>query len=121
MDMSIMDIVVLCIGMASTTITSVMYLPQVYKVYKTNETASLSLPTFCGSFVASCLWSLYAILMLINGYLIATTGSDPLIAALPVLVCNVILIVLMSYIIYKKVKNDKTAKLEKQNAESNIK
>ncbi|MGL4952090.1 MAG: PQ-loop domain-containing transporter [Mycoplasma sp.] len=106
--MSIMDIIVLVFGMLSTTITSIMYLPQVIKVYKTNKTDELSLMTFMGSLTASLLWTIYAILMLINGFVLKS--ENPLISALPVLICNSILIILMSYIIFKKIKNDKQKK-----------
>lgn len=106
---SVMDIFVFIFGMASTIFTSVMNMPLAWKVFKTKNTTSLSITTLFLTLTACIIWVIYAVLMIIDGYVISYT--DPLLASLPILISNGILTFLMWYMITVKMRNDKKEKL----------
>lgn len=77
------------IGYLAAILTTISFLPQAIKVYKTNHTKDLSL----GMFIIFCsgvfLWLIYGVL--INN--------------LPIIFANIVTFVLAGYILIKKIKN----------------
>lgn len=67
----------------------IMFIPQALQVHKTKNTKSISLATYVIIDIASFFWIAYA--LIIN--------------ALPVLLVNIVLIILSSYIISMKLKH----------------
>ncbi len=49
------------LGMAAAVLTTVSFLPQVYKTYKTKDTSGLSLTMYLCFFVGIVLWLIYGI------------------------------------------------------------
>lgn len=102
------DIIIFVFGMTGTAFKALMNMPLAWKVFRTRNTQSLSYWTQFLSIFASVLWITYASLMMVDGYIIDLT--DPLIASLPLLICNIILITLNIYILTVKAINDHKAK-----------
>ena len=50
------------LGMTAGTFTSFAFIPQVYKIYKTKDTRSLSIVTIIIFIIGQMLWSLYGYL-----------------------------------------------------------
>lgn len=113
---SVMDIFIFIFGMASTIFTSVMNMPLAWKVFKTKNTTSLSIVTLFLTLTACLIWVIYAILMIIDGYVISF--NNPLLASLPILISNGILTFLMWYMITIKMRNDRKEKLLLANIEN---
>jgi MtN3 and saliva related transmembrane protein len=76
------------IGFAAAGIGIVMFMPQTINVWKTKNTKSLSLISFLLFGIASLLWTIYGIIM----------------AAPPIIVVNVTLVILNFYIVVMKLK-----------------
>ena len=66
----------------------VMFMPQAISVYKTKNTKSLSLLSFTLFTLASLLWTVYGLLL----------------NALPIIIVNVVLLFLNSFIVVMKIK-----------------
>ena len=81
---------ILILGYIATVINSIFLLPQVYKIYITNHTTSLSLAMYCLYIFGGILWLSYAILIK-NCPFIISTGLN---------------ISASLYIIYKICQND---------------
>jgi len=77
------------IGFSAGILTTIAFLPQAIKVYKTNQTNDLSLGTFIIFFFGVILWTTYG--FLINSKCLIIT--------------NLFQIILIIYIIYKIFKN----------------
>lgn len=77
------------IGYIAAFLTTVAFVPQAYKVYKTNHTEDLSLSLFIIFSVGVFMWLIYGILL--NN--------------IPMTLANVITLVLSLYILYKKLNN----------------
>lgn len=67
----------------------IMFIPQAFQVYKTKNTKSISLATYVIIDIASFFWIAYALM----------------ISSLPVLMVNIVLILLSTYIIVMKIKH----------------
>ncbi|MBP2834304.1 SemiSWEET transporter [Aquimarina sp. U1-2] len=50
------------IGFGAAVLTTIAFLPQVYKTYKTKDVSSLSLPMLILFFIGIILWLIYGIL-----------------------------------------------------------
>ena len=61
----------LAVGLAAGTLTTLAFVPQVTKVFRTRSTRDISLPTFAALVLGTALWLVYGILL----------GELPLIAA----------------------------------------
>ena len=90
---------VLLLGYFATIINTIFLLPQIYKIYITNHTESLSLNMYCLYLIGGILWLLYAIL--INNY--------------PLIISTGISIILSVYIICK-ITDNKNNKINKINS-----
>lgn len=73
------------IGFLAAFLTTAAFIPQVIKIYKTNKTKNLSLPTFLMFSLGVFCWLLYGIYL--NSY--------------PMIIANVITLCLSIYILYK--------------------
>lgn len=78
------------LGYIAGTLTSFAFLPQVYKIHKTNETKELSLSTLVLFFIGQILWFIYG-------------RQDH---KKPVELFAAISGILYIYLIYKKINND---------------
>jgi MtN3 and saliva related transmembrane protein len=87
------------VGYAAAILTTVSFVPQVILVYKTKDTASISLLMFLIFSIGTFAWAMYGILL----------------GQLPIIVANGITLVLALYILYMKV----TEKHRKNNQSSN--
>ncbi len=71
------------IGSVAAVLTTLAFLPQVFKTWKTKETQSLSLPMLLLTFVGVCLWMTYGLLLqsfpLIVGNIITAINAGILI------------------------------------------
>lgn len=76
------------LGFAAAFLTTAAFVPQAMKVYKTQKTEDLSLGLFSMLFVGIFLWLIYGLMI----------GSSPVIAA------NAITLVLVAYILKKKIR-----------------
>lgn len=79
------------IGYIAATLTTVAFIPQAYKVYKTKQTKDLSLGLFLLLSIGIFLWLIYGIL----------------IYSYPVIIANGITFIFCSYILYHKLKEKK--------------
>lgn len=77
------------IGFVAAFLTTVAFVPQVIKVYKTNKTEDLSLLTFSMFSTGVFLWLIYG--LYIESY--------------PVIIANIITFILAMYILVKIIKN----------------
>jgi MtN3 and saliva related transmembrane protein len=76
------------LGFAAAFLTTVAFVPQAIKVYKTQKTEDLSLGLFSMLFVGIFLWLIYGLMI----------DSGPVIAA------NAITLLLVAYILKKKIR-----------------
>jgi len=76
------------LGFAAGTLTTVSFLPQVIKAYKTRHTGDISGYMFILLLVGICLWLAYGVVM----------------ADMPIIAANGVSLVLVSIILYFKVK-----------------
>lgn len=79
------------LGYIATTIGIISFMPQAWKVYKTSDTKSLSLGMWILINISFVLWIIY--------------GS--IIKAMPVMGGNTVMLLLGSYILFKKIENYK--------------
>lgn len=77
------------IGSAAAFFTTVAYIPQAVRVYKTRHTKDLSLGMFATFSFGISLWFVYGLLL-----------HDP-----PLIAANLISLILSLYIVYMKVKH----------------
>jgi MtN3 and saliva related transmembrane protein len=76
------------LGFAAAFLTTAAFVPQAIKVYKTQKTEDLSFGLFSMLFVGIFLWLIYGLMI----------GSSPVIAA------NAITLLLVAYILKKKIR-----------------
>lgn len=106
-----LDIIILVIGLMSSLITMVMNVPLAWKVYKSSDTQSLSKWTLLLTIGACLFWVVYSVLTIIKGAITEEILLEQWItAALPILVCNSFLALMMMYLLFKKTVNDKKQK-----------
>lgn len=77
------------IGSLAAFLTTVAFIPQVYKVYKTNHTGDLSVATFSMFTTGVFCWLIYGLIL--NSY--------------PMIIANIVTFVLALYILIKIIKN----------------
>ncbi len=77
------------IGFAAATLTTLSFIPQAWKVYRTRHTGDLSLGMFALFTLGVLLWLVYGILL-----------RSP-----PIIVANFITMLLAAYILFMKLKN----------------
>lgn len=77
------------IGLLAATITTVSFLPQVIKSWKTRETRAISLATYIILVIGLALWLLY-------GFLIKD---------LPLITANIVTLMLAGFILFLKIKH----------------
>ena len=82
------------VGSIAAFLTTVAFVPQAYKVYKTNQTKDLSLFLFLIFSLGVFMWLIYGIMK-----------ED-----LPIMIANSITLFLSLYILYKKISIDKIEK-----------
>ncbi|MBM3564561.1 MAG: hypothetical protein FJX42_00410 [Alphaproteobacteria bacterium] len=58
-----MDSIVTAVGLAAGTLTTLAFVPQVTRVWRTRSTGDISLPTFAALTLGTMLWLTYGILM----------------------------------------------------------
>jgi len=85
------------IGYIATFLTIIHLIPQVYKIYETNHTISLSIYSYIILFCEGLLWSIYGILT--NNYLLS--------------IGNIINLLFLIYILVKIINNNYNIELEK--------
>lgn len=78
----------LALGAVAATLTTLAFIPQVVKVFRSRSARDISLPTFSALVVGTTLWLIYGILQ----------GDVPLIAA------NAISLCLVSAVVWAKLK-----------------
>ena len=78
------------IGYLAAFFTTIAFIPQAYKVFKTNQTKDLSLSLFLIFSLGVLMWLIYGIML--NSF--------------PMIVANVITLSLSLYILYKKIKSE---------------
>ena len=76
------------IGLVAAVLTTISFLPQVFKTYKTKDTSGLSLTMYIVFFIGVVLWSVYGIY----------------INSLSVILANSITAILALYLIFMKLK-----------------
>ena len=79
------------IGLFAAFFTTIAFMPQAWKVYKTNKTEDLSLLTFVIFTSGLICWLLYGILL----------------KALPIILANTLTLLMSIYILYKKISNER--------------
>jgi len=77
------------LGFIAAILTTTAFIPQVIKVYKTNQTTDLSILTFSMFTLGVFCWILYGLLL--NSY--------------PLIIANIITFLLACYILIKIIKN----------------
>lgn len=82
------------VGSIAAFLTTVAFVPQAYKVYKTNQTKDLSLFLFLIFSLGVFMWLIYGIMK-----------ED-----LPIMIANSITLFLSLYILYKKISIDNSKK-----------
>ena len=82
------------VGSIAAFLTTVAFVPQAYKVYKTNQTKGLSLFLFLIFSLGVFMWLIYGIMK-----------EDP-----PIMIANSITLFLSLYILYKKISIDNSEK-----------
>ena len=83
-----MDNPILALGLVAATLTTLAFVPQVVRVFRTRSARDISMPTFAALVLGTGLWLIYGILQ----------GDIPLIAA------NAISLVLVSAVLWGKLK-----------------
>lgn len=83
-----METAALAIGLAAGTLTTLAFVPQVIRVFRTRSTRDISLPTFAALVLGTVLWLIYGIIL----------GEVPLISA------NGVSLVLVSAVLWGKMK-----------------
>lgn len=83
-----MESAILAVGLAAGTLTTLAFVPQVARVYRTRSTRDISLPTFAALVLGTALWLFYGILL----------DEIPLIAA------NGVSLALVSAVLWGKLK-----------------
>lgn len=83
-----MEMTILAVGLSAGTLTTLAFVPQVAKVYRTRSTRDISLPSFAALVLGTALWLFYGILL----------DEIPLIAA------NGISLALVSAVLWGKLK-----------------
>lgn len=76
------------LGMLAATLTTVSFLPQVYKTWKTKATEGLSLTMYLIFFVGIVLWLIYGIHL----------------KSLPMILANIVTAILSLYLVIMKIK-----------------
>ncbi|MDY6993144.1 MAG: SemiSWEET transporter [Pseudomonadota bacterium] len=76
------------IGFIAALLTTFSFMPQAYKVYKTQKTTDLSLGMFSLFTLGVLLWTIYGILL----------------AAFPIILANIITFILAFYILIMKIR-----------------
>lgn len=79
----------LIVGLCAGALCMVSFLPQVVKIIKTRQTKDLSLATFSLFSLGVFLWLVYGVM----------------IKSLPIILTNAIMFVLISVIVFMKIKN----------------
>jgi MtN3 and saliva related transmembrane protein len=93
------------IGYLAAFFTTVAFIPQAYKIFKTNQTADLSLSLFFIYSLGVSMWLLYGILL----------------HSIPMTLANSISLSLSLYILYKKITQDYLKKVyNDENCEEKI-
>ncbi|WP_368031475.1 SemiSWEET family sugar transporter [Arcobacter sp. s6] len=82
------------VGSLAAFLTTVAFVPQAYKIYKTNQTKDLSLSLFLIFSSGVFMWLIYGIM----------------IKDFPIMIANTITLFLSLYILYKKISIDKIEK-----------
>ena len=82
------------VGSIAAFLTTVAFVPQAYKVYKTNQTKDLSLFLFLIFSLGVFMWLIYGIMK-----------ED-----LPIMIANSVTLFLSLYILYKKISIDNSEK-----------
>ncbi len=77
------------IGFVAAGIGIVMFMPQAIRVWKTKDTKSISLLTFVLFDIASLLWTIYGLIL----------------NAAQIILVNVVLLILNSFIVIMKIKH----------------
>jgi MtN3 and saliva related transmembrane protein len=80
------------LGYIAATLTTFSFLPQVIRVYQTNDTRAISLKMYAMFVSGVCFWFLYGIS----------------IGKLPIVIANFITIILAGLVLLKKIKNLKS-------------
>ncbi len=75
-------------GFAAAGLGIVMFMPQALRIWKTKDTKSISLISFSLFALASLLWTVYGVLMV----------------APPIIMVNIVLLILNSFIVGMKLK-----------------
>ncbi len=83
-----METTILAVGLAAGTLTTLAFVPQVTRVYRTRSTRDISLPTFGALVLGTTLWLAYGILL----------------GELPLIVANGVSLVLVSAVLWGKLK-----------------
>lgn len=78
----------LIIGIMAGTLTTIAFLPQVIKIYKTKNTKDLSIATFCIFSLGVLLWLVYGLML----------------KELPIIIANSITFILILLIVMMKFK-----------------
>ena len=78
------------VGYLAAFFTTIAFIPQAYKVFKTNQTKDLSLSLFLIFSLGVLMWLIYGIML----------------NSIPMIVANVITLSLSLYILYKKIKRE---------------
>ena len=78
------------IGYLAAFFTTIAFIPQAYKVFKTNQTKDLSLSLFLIFSLGVFMWLIYGIML----------------NSIPMIVANIITLSLSLYILYKKIKSE---------------
>lgn len=89
-----MDLLFEIVGFLAATLTTVAFVPQVMKIYKTNHTDDLSLATFLMFTTGVFCWLVYGLYL----------------TSYPMIFANTITFILALYILVKIVKNQKEAR-----------
>jgi len=76
------------IGFIAAILTTFSFMPQAYKVYKTQKTTDLSLGMFSLFTLGVLLWTIYGILL----------------AAFPIILANIVTFILAFYILIMKIR-----------------
>lgn len=58
-----MDIAVTVVGLGAGTLTTLAFIPQVVRIWRTRSTRDISLPTFAALALGTTLWLTYGILL----------------------------------------------------------
>jgi MtN3 and saliva related transmembrane protein len=76
-----METVILAVGLAAGALTTLAFVPQVIKVFRTRSTRDISLPTFAALVLGTALWLAYGILLGEIPLIVANGASLALVSA----------------------------------------